>query len=65
MFLGTAFGSSCSGTGTGDCTEKKNIVCDTNCKCTTDSFRNNTSECATSKNCLLVVVGSKSVKGFY
>ncbi|XP_076073653.1 uncharacterized protein LOC143045195 [Mytilus galloprovincialis] len=46
---GVAFGGNCAGDGTdsGDCTETVNIVCDTTCKCTADSFRKGGSECAT------------------
>ncbi|XP_076076099.1 uncharacterized protein LOC143046946 [Mytilus galloprovincialis] len=44
---GVAYGAACKGTGTGDCTETANIVCDTTCKCTAASFRKSTTECAT------------------
>ncbi|XP_063446876.1 variant-specific surface protein VSP4A1-like [Mytilus trossulus] len=43
---GVAFGGNCSGSGTGDCTEKNNTVCNGTCKCATNSFRKSTSECA-------------------
>lgn len=55
FFSGAAYSASCTGTGTGDCDETKNIVCKTNCVCTADSFRN-TTECAKSKSWLLVYV---------
>ncbi|CAG2196014.1 unnamed protein product [Mytilus edulis] len=38
------YGAACSGSV--DCTEKTNIVCDTTCKCTATSFRKSTPECA-------------------
>ncbi|CAC5385275.1 unnamed protein product [Mytilus coruscus] len=46
---GVAYGDACTGDGSnaGDCTETTNIVCDTTCKCTTDSFRKGGTECAT------------------
>ncbi|XP_071129991.1 cell death abnormality protein 1-like [Mytilus edulis] len=43
---GGAYGASCTGNGTGDCTEKNNTVCNGTCKCTANSFRKSTPGCA-------------------
>lgn len=61
IFSGVLYGEACTGGGVGDCTETVNIVCDTTCKCTTDSFRKGDTECATSKSqfYLICVVGNQ------
>lgn len=58
VFLGAAYDATCSGSGAGDCSEANNIcVAGTSkCACSTTSFRKGGTECATSKNYLLIYV---------
>ncbi|XP_063446871.1 protein draper-like [Mytilus trossulus] len=44
---GVDYGAACTGSGTGDCTDKTNTMCETTCKCTAGSFRKGGTECAT------------------
>lgn len=50
FFSGVDYGAACTGSGTGDCTDKTNTMCDTTCKCTAGFFRKGGKECAASKH---------------
>lgn len=60
FFSGVAYGATCTGTGAGECGEANNIcVAGTSkCACATTSFRKGGTECAKSKNYLLIYVVS-------
>lgn len=60
FFSGAAYNEDCSDAS--DCTETTNVICDTTCKCATNSYRkSNAAECALSKKCLFIYIFSRAL----